>query len=357
MARPVHQLVAALSYGDAISNEALAIRDHLRRRGHASEIFAERTHPAMFHEARPLPEYAKSAPGSICLFHFSIGSAASSLAFHRSEPLVCLYHNITPAEFFIGFHDHLAGLCHHGRRELHTFAARADLGLGDSEYNRVELEEAGFRKTGVLPIVLDWSRYDVTPSPVTETTLHPYDGVTLLFVSRVVPNKRFEDLLSMFAVFQHDEPKSRLILAGDSLGHERYWRRLLERTQALRLRNVIFTGHVEQADLVSYYRAADAFVCLSGHEGFGVPLVEAMNFGVPVVALDRGAVRETLDGGGVVIDDPSPWFVSEIVRRVVRDGAFRAAVLHSQAQALARRKALDFGALLDAELDKVQDAA
>lgn len=354
--RPVHQLVAALSAGDAISNEALAIRDHLRKRGRRSDIFAERTHTAMVGEARPLTQYPGAADGAICFFHFSIGSAASSLAYHRKEPLVCVYHNITPAEFFIGFHDHLAGLCHHGRRELETFAGRAQLGLGDSEYNRRELEAAGFRATGVLPIVFDWKRYDEPANPIVPVSLEPFEGVTVLFVSRVVPNKRFEDVIAAFAAFQRLVPNSRLVLAGDSAGQERYLRRLLERVSALGARRVVFTGHIEQADLHALYGMADVFLCLSRHEGFGVPLVEAMLFGVPVVALDATAVRETLDGGGALLSSSDPDLVAEVLRHVVNDGPVRRAVLDAQRRALARRRATDFGTLLDAQIARLEAA-
>ena len=144
--RRVHQLLAALSYGDAIGNEALAIQKHLRAAGFESDIFAESVHPRMAHLARPLWEYgAVSSPETVCLFHFSIGSAAGRRIFHAPDRLVAIYHNITPAHFFLGFHPHLAGLCYHGRRELSAFAPRTELALGDSEYNRRELEAAGFR--------------------------------------------------------------------------------------------------------------------------------------------------------------------------------------------------------------------
>jgi hypothetical protein len=160
MRRPVHQLLAALSYGDAISNEALAIQAHLRRAGHDSDIFAEGVHPRMAHLARPLWQYPDvSSPDTVCLFHFSIGSAAGRLIHGAPDRLVAIYHNITPAHFFLGFHPHLAGLCYHGRRELEAFVPRTELALGDSEFNRSELEEAGFTRTGVLPIVLDLDSY------------------------------------------------------------------------------------------------------------------------------------------------------------------------------------------------------
>ncbi len=127
--KAIHQVLAALAYGDAIGNEALAIRAHLRVRGFESDIFAEKVHPQMAGLARPLSEYeGAAAAGALCMFHFSIVSAASSLVYHGKDPLICVYHNITRPEFFFPFHPHLARLCYHGRRELAAFAPRSVLG-------------------------------------------------------------------------------------------------------------------------------------------------------------------------------------------------------------------------------------
>ena len=357
----IHQVLAALAYGDAISNEALAIRGHLRVRGFESEIFAEKVHPHMASLARPLSEYeAASRRDTLCLFHFSIGSAASSMVYHGKDPLVCVYHNITPAEFFFPFHPHLARLCHHGKRELIAFAARSVLGLGDSEFNRAELEAAGFKQTGVLPVVVDWSRYDGEPSPVMLKRLAGFEGPTILFVGRIVPNKKVEDLLTSFAALQrHYHPESRLLLVGDTTGHERYLRRLHERVRSLRLRNVVFTGQVTQADLIAAYRSAQAFLSLSEHEGFCVPLLEAMHFGLPVLAYDAAAVSETLAGGGVLLcpGDKDPRIVAEALDLVVRDGDFQKAVLKSQARTLESFKAIDFGALLESHVETALESA
>lgn len=357
--RAIHQVLAALAYGDAIGNEALAIRKHLRGRGYESDIFAEKVHPQMAGLARPLSEYAgATGAAALCMFHFSIGSAASSLVYHRRDPLICVYHNITPPEFFFPFHPHLARLCYHGRGELKAFAERSVLGLGVSEFNRKELEAAGFKPTGVLPIVVDWSRYDEAPSPVMLKRLAGFDGPTILFVGRIVPNKKIEDLIAAFAAFQrHHSPKSRLLLVGDSVGHERYLRRLLETVHDLRVRNVVFTGQVTQADLIAAYRSAQAFLCLSEHEGFCVPLLEAMHFGLPVLAYDAAAVSETMNGGGMLLDDKNPLIVAAALDRVLSDEAFRRAVLTSQDRTLAAAKAIDFGRLLESHIETALESS
>jgi glycosyltransferase involved in cell wall biosynthesis len=350
----VHQLLAALSYGDAIGNEALAIQRHLHAAGHESDIFAEMVHPRVAHLARPLWEYREaSSPETVCIFHFSIGSAAGRLVHHAPDRLVIVYHNITPARFFLGFHPHLAGLCHHGRRELLAFAPRAELGLGDSEVNRRELEEAGFARTAVLPIVLDLSLYDRRPSPVVRG-LYDDGRANVLFVGRIIPNKRIEDLIRSFAVFQKwVRPRSRLLLVGDYRGFERYLDRLQELVRELRLDEVVFTGQVDDDDLYAYYRLADVFLCLSEHEGFCVPLQEAMHFGLPVIAYDAGAVRETLRGGGLLLQDKRPEVVADLLDRLTRGGALRRAVLASQAGAIAGIRSTDFGALLRERLSPV----
>jgi glycosyltransferase involved in cell wall biosynthesis len=354
----VHQLLAALSYGDAIGNEALAIQARLRAAGYRSDIFAENCHPAMVGSCRPLHEYRQvSSPGTVCLYHFSIGSAAGRMIFHAPDRLVSIYHNITPPEFFLGFHRHLAGLCYHGRRELEAFAERTALGLGDSEYNRRELEAAGYRRTAVLPIVLDLTAYRRPASPVVRR-LYADGRTNLLFVGRIIPNKRVDDLVRAFAVYQrHSNPRSRLLLVGDYRGHERYLRRLHELIEALRVRNVVLTGHVAHDELLAYYQVADVFVCLSEHEGYCVPLVEAMDAGVPVIAYDAGAVRETLDGGGVLLTEKPPELVAELIHAVATDEPLRRRILETQRRAVERVRGRDFGALLLERLTPVLDAA
>jgi glycosyltransferase involved in cell wall biosynthesis len=350
----VHQLLAALSYGDAIGNEALAIRRHLRAAGFASEIYAERIHPRMVCEARPLWEYARvSSPDTVCLYHFSIGSAAGRLIYHAPDRLVSIYHNITPGDWFLGFHSHLAGLCHHGRRELEVFAPRTSLGLGDSEYNRRELEQAGFARTGVLPIVLDLDRYQCPGSPVVERMFR--DGRTnVLFVGRVIPNKCVDDVIRCFTVFQRQvDPGSRLLLVGDYRGHERYYARLRELAARLGTQRVVFAGHVDDDELLAFYRLADVFLCLSEHEGFCVPLVEAMLERVPVIAFDAGAVRETLRGGGVLLREKRPEEVAELMGLVQRDARLRSAILDRQRRAVEGIRSLDLGEVLLRHLETV----
>jgi glycosyltransferase involved in cell wall biosynthesis len=355
MRKRVHQLLAALSYGDAVSNEALVIRAHLRRAGFESDIFAEHTHPRMVGEARPLSDYPRvSGPDTVCLFHFSIGSAAGRLIYHAPDRLVTRYHNITPAPFFLGFNHHLTGLCYHGRRELAVYAGRTELALGVSEFNRRELEAAGFPRTGVLPMVLDFASLDCPPSPAV-LELYGDARTNVLFVGRIMPNKRIEDLIRAFALFERRFKKSRLILVGDERGLEHYFDRLSEMVAALGLKDVIFTGHVDHDDLMAYYALADLFVCVSEHEGFCVPLVEAMNFGIPVLAYDAGAVGETLLGAGVLLKEKRPEILAEVMGQILADPSLHRSILASQARRIGELRKTDYGALLQERLARVLD--
>jgi len=208
----------------------------------------------------------------------------------------------------------------------------------------------------VLPIVLDLQAYRRPASPVIRR-LYADGRVNILFVGRIIPNKKIEDLIRIFAVYQRwIEPRSRLLLVGDHRGHERYYDRLREMVRDLRLDEVVFSGHVDDDELMAFYSVADLFLCLSEHEGFCVPLLEAMTFGIPVVAYDAGAVAETLRGGGVLLREKRPEAVAELVHVLRTDPALRWSVLATQERTLREVRAVDFGALLMDRLSPVLEA-
>jgi glycosyltransferase involved in cell wall biosynthesis len=346
--RRVHQLMAALSYGDAVSNDALAIQDHLRAAGFESDIFAEHAHPRLAKRCRRLWEYARvSSAETVCVFHFAIGSGAGRLIFRAPDRLVVRYHNITPPEFFAGFLPHLARQCHQGRLELRAFAGRASLGLGVSEFNRRELEDAGYRRTGVVPVTLDLDALAAGPRSAVVRRLFGDGRTNLLFVGRIIPNKRIEDLLRAFAFYQKAfDPSSRLLLVGDHWGYEPYLLYLQAAARELGAHDVVFTGQAEDDELRAYYSVGTAYVSLSEHEGFCVPLLEAMAFGMPVVAYDAGAVAETLAGAGVLLKTKPPEEVAGLLKKIVSDVGTRAAVLAGQRRRLDEVRATDVGARL-----------
>src|SRR5947208_14688901 len=161
----IHQVLATLGYGDAIGHEVLGIQRVLRAAGHESEIFVETADPRLEPLTRDYRELVDhSHPDNLLLHHFSLGSKASRTAFALPDRMGLIYHNITPPEYFVGIHRTLARQCFRGRRELRAYIDRCDLAMGDSEFNRQDLESLGFTRTAVLPVVPGFSHLDVTPN-------------------------------------------------------------------------------------------------------------------------------------------------------------------------------------------------
>ena len=297
----INQWVPAAHQGDAIGDSARRVRALLREAGHQSELYALTMDDALRDDVRPFADPAATR-GDLTIFHYALPSPMTDAFGRLPHGRVLQYHNVTPAAFFAPYDPGMFRLAVLGRRELGTLAGRVDLALGDSEYNRRELEALGFRRTGVLPIAVDTARLTGAPRvPALEHLLD--DGlVNFLFVGRIAPNKRIEDHLKLAEHYKrYVDAYYRFIFVGRYDGVPRYYamvRALLAEYRMLGER-FIFTGPVPDAELAAYYRAASVYVSLSEHEGFCVPLVEAMAMYVPVLAFAAGAVPDTLGGAGV----------------------------------------------------------
>ncbi len=337
--RAVHQLVAGYSHGDAISNETRGLRDLFRSRGLASEIYCEsgRILPELRKDARDLrAARSEITAEDLVILHLSIGAEVNDLFPELPGKKVIRYHNVTPPEYFRALNDHIARQLEWGREQMKSLAGVADLNLAVSRYNALELEAAGYEGVEVHPLVLTLKRLADAPEP--EVMAKYSDGMlNVLFVGRCAPNKRIEDLLHAFYYLQkYVEPKSRLIHVGSFAGTEQYLAMLKAIARDLNLRNVDFVGSVPESHLVAYYRVSDVFVCMSEHEGFGIPLLEAMQAELPVLAYASAAVPETMDGAGVVFQEKNFDEVAEWIHRAGRDPEVRRAILQTQAARLSR---------------------
>ena len=353
----VHQLLGALHAGDAVGHEALAIRAHLRAAGFDSQIAAGRVDPALAGEAVPLRE----APGArrpghgvaLSLLAREPGDGAGALR-RRARWRSCTTTSRRPRSSPAGRAE-MARLALLAGGELRALAARARLALAKSEFSRRDLDAAGFARTGVLPFV-----HDLAAAPEASPVLRRLygDGRAEPALGRPAgAEQEARELLAAFAVLQRGGlPHSRLLLPG-SRSLERYALALERRARALRLRDVVFLGPVEPGELRACYELADVYVSLSEHEGYGVPLVEAMLARVPVVARDAGAVAETLAGAGVLLRDAGPVAVAAVVERVAGDAALRASLLAGQERVAERIRSADFASLLLGALAPVLEAA
>ena len=339
----IHQVLATLGYGDAIGHEVLGIQRVLRGAGYESEIFVEtadhRLEP-LTRDYRELVDFSDA--DNLLIHHFSLGSKASRTAFALPDRMALVYHNITPPEYFVGVHRTLARQCFVGRRELQAYASRSDLALGDSEFNRQDLQQLGFPRTDVLPVVPDFSHLDRPPHWLVARDFDD-DWTNIVFVGRVIPNKKIEDLIRFFhayhTFFNH---RSRLLIVGAHSVFERYAASLNQLVSTLGATHVHFTGHVSDEELVAYYEIADLFLCASEHEGFCVPLVEAFYKEVPVLAYAATAVPSTMDGAGVLYDQKDPVHVATLMDAILSNAALQDAIVAGQLAAVERLRSKDF---------------
>ncbi len=326
-----HQLLPSLEAEDAIGNYALALRGFLREMGFDSRIFVFAGTPGGPGEALPFSEHRRySSPDNLLIFHTAIGSPLAEYFAGCPDKKILVHHNVTPARFFAPWDREVGYLAHQARAQLKLTAPLAAAAAADSPYNRRELLDLGAPDPAVIPLIFDWERLDGPADP--EVLTRYDDGRTnILFVGRVAPNKKQEDLIRVFYSYRKDyDSSARLILVGEDGRFPVYKRALEKLVRDLGLADVVFTGKVSLPRLRAYYRTASLFLCLSEHEGLGVPLVESLYYRVPIVAYAAAAVPSTLSGAGVLVGEKDPARLAALVRRILNDSALREAILKGQ---------------------------
>ena len=331
----VVQLLPTLSFGDAVSNDAAALRKVIEEMGYETGIYADiidkRLPSGLAEKTEKLTAIGRD---DVIIYHKSTGSDLDMLLDSFRCRKMMIYHNITPPEYLSPYNSEAAALTTYGYEGLAHLKNRIDYCLAVSEYNKSDLIRYGFScPIDVRPILIPFNDYEKSPDSAAMERFS--DGKTnILFVGRIAPNKRHEDLIRAFYFYKKLNPDSRLILAGSDKGFENYSARLRDYARALSLDDVVFTGHISFAELLACYHKADVFLCMSAHEGFCVPLAEAMYFNIPIVALDTSAIAGTLGGSGFLINDSDPLFVSMVIDRVVKDSELRAELIAGQQERL-----------------------
>ncbi len=327
----IHQILAGFADGDAISGEAIQLRKILRNWGCESEIFCDPANvsPSLHAECRPLDEYAAAAD-DVCLHHYGINSPSTDLFLASASKKIIIYHNITPAEYFEGFDDAVAEQLRAGRKRLRDICRYVDGVWTVSHFNASELKELGIENVHVFPLLFSSRTLDLVPEPLIINKFSD-ELKNILFVGRIAPNKRIEDLIMAFAWYHKTmNPFSRLLIVGSNRSAPRYYAMLRMLAGDLDLPNVCFEGFAAPAGLAAYYRIADVYVCPSIHEGYCLPLVEAMHCEVPVIARSAGGMPEAMDGAGVMYSGLDEVQLAELINRVLGDHKLAGTILDSQ---------------------------
>jgi glycosyltransferase involved in cell wall biosynthesis len=337
----VNQWVPAAHKGDAIGDSARRVRTLLRELGHQADLYAMTIDDDLRGDVIPWTD-AGATRGDLTIFHFALVSPMTAAFARLASGRVLQYHNVTPAHFFAGYDAAIYRLAMLGREDLKSLVGHTDIALGDSEYNRQELESLGFTNTGVFPIAVDTGRITAAPRrPALEQVLEDEGWLNFLFVGRIVPNKKIEDHIKLAEHYKrYVDEQYRFIFVGKTDATPKYFAAIQAMIEQYRMPpgRFIFTGPVPDDDLATYYRMASVYISLSEHEGFCVPLLEAMAADVPVLAYSAAAVPDTLGGAGVQFAPKDLEHAAELLGELAYNDTLRAQVIAGQ-----RRRLADFG--------------
>jgi glycosyltransferase involved in cell wall biosynthesis len=350
----IHQFVPMLHVGDAVGRHTVAVQSVLLARGYESEIYVELEDEETAARTRPAASYAAGAPGDdLLVYQFATASDLAGLLIGRPERLVVNYHNVTPAHLFAPWDNGLARHQDRARAELGGLARRAALGVAVSELNRADLVALGFAATAVVPPVVDLADPGASsPRPARRR------GARWLSVGRLAPNKAVEDTIAALLAYRaRFDPEAELEVVGKP-ALPAYSAALRAYAAELGLAGAVhFAGRVDDAALAAAYDGADVLVVSSEHEGFCLPVVEAMAHGVPVVAFDEGALGEVLGDAGVLLNAKDPLTVAEAVHRVQHDEGWRAGLVAAGRRRLPALRLAEAGPMLADLLVAAQGAA
>lgn len=333
----IYQMILpSLTFGDAIGNDILAIDKLLKENGYDTKIFTKLVDPRIKNDSIELiSSFPFLDDDSILLLHFAGGDDLMEQIQSCKAKIVFRYHNITPAEYFLPYDAISYSACTMGRRQLKECRDIPIFCIADSEFNKQDLINNGYTcPIEVNPILVPFQDYEKTPN---QELIEKYksDGKkNILFVGRIAPNKHQEDIARVFAWYKkHLNNNSRLFFVGTNLPGT-YTEQLKQYIEKLYTEDIILTGSVPFSDIIAYYIVAEVFLCMSTHEGFCIPLIEAMKFHVPVIAREVAAVPETMGGAGVLLPDNDPVVAAMAIDKVMKDKALRDKVIALQDERL-----------------------
>lgn len=351
----VHQFVPSFAPRDAVGNHVLRTHQDLIAAGAEAAVWAGAVHPQLRRQAYTWSQFddTRRTRGRRRALIYQAASYSGGLVEYlvdRSEPRIISYHNLTPPSFFSIYDRAAARDLRLASTELRRLAERTRVAVAASEFNAIDLRQMGVARVHVIPPYLGPGFRGRADRGTLARLSATRRGIDMVFVGRLVPNKGHAHLVRLVATVRAGiDPNARLFLIG-APGPKLYMNWLARMIDRLAPCGVVMTGGVSEAQLAAYYQHADVFVCTSSHEGFGVPLVEAMRADLPVLAYDSGAVGDTLGGAGILVRTRDPVVLAELVARIVVDSDLRDALCRRQRDRAAELERFPRGQALIAAL-------
>lgn len=327
------QIVPNFAAGDAIGNEVRVMKSLLVEAGYETAIYAVVVDSRLANEASEFKSIPNLDINDIIIYHFGVGCREILEYLKQCKcRKIMVYHNITPKEFFANFSYPHYKACEDGRNELVEMKDVFDYCLAVSEYNKQELINYRYScPIDVLPLIINYEDYN---GRIDSNIINKYglDGIkNILFIGRIAPNKKQEDIISAFAYYKnHINNNSRLFLVGNHTGLEPYYVKLQDKIRDSHVQDVYITGSVSFAEVLAYYNVADIFLCLSEHEGFCVPLLEAMYFDIPIVAYAASAIPETMGKSGIILNEKNEKLIACVIDELMNNKLFKNEIIAQQ---------------------------
>jgi len=329
----INQFHSGTAFGDAITNQMLEIQKLILTEGDDSEIYAQYIDERLNGKIFDIKKY-KGDKNNILIIHHSMGFDGFDDIVKLPDKKIMIYHNITPEQFVED--EFIKKYIRIGLQQAEDYKNYVDYVIADSNYNRQELLKMGHINVDVMPVQISIDRFDDLQA--NKNIMDKYkDSRNILFVGRVVPNKCQEDIIRTFGNYiKTFEPKCKLFIVGD-LSMEPYVNKLNEICDTYNIKeSVIFTGKVSEEDLKAYYSIADMFLCMSEHEGFGVPILEAMKLSVPIIAYRSSAIAETMGGAGILLEDKDYMITASLINELICDDNLKSKLIMHQHERIKR---------------------
>jgi glycosyltransferase involved in cell wall biosynthesis len=300
--RKFYQFAHGFYYGDGLGNLGIVLDRIYKKKGYNTKLICLDYDKKLSDNIILLNEFDKSVlkKNDIAVLHYTCDSLINEFVTELKCEKWFYYHNVTPAEYFEKFNKSIAENCRTAREKLGQYKNKFDRILTPSEFNAEELRKLGYSNIEVEPLPKDFSMLDIEPDKNFIKKFND-DFINIIFVGRIVPNKNYDKLINFFSYLKQYKKNIRLLLPG--FYEKSYYDYLQQIIFKYQIDDIHFFGRIEQSKLNALYKVSDVFLCLSEHEGYCMPLIEAKYFSIPIIALNKGAVKTTLCNSGILIDE------------------------------------------------------